>query len=125
MVYLHQELTHEIIGAAIEVHRILGPGLLESVYEECLCHELTLRKIPHERQLMVTIDYKGLSIPKAYKLDVLVDHKVIVEIKAVVDMIPLFQAQLLTQLKLKNISVGLLINFNVPILKEGVTRLVL
>ncbi len=118
------ELTERIIGAAIEVHRSLGPGLLESAYEECMCHELRLRGIPFSRQQALDIMYKGSAVGSACKLDLLVDERVIVELKAVTEVAELHRAQLLTYLRLSGKPVGLLINFNVPVLKDGITRVV-
>jgi len=122
---LVNELTEAeaIIGAAIEVHRALGPGLLESAYEECLCRELTLRNVPFERQLPV--DYKGMQLNCGYRLDLSVRDAVVVAIKALESLLPIHQAQLLTYLKLGEWKVGLLINFNVPVLKQGIRRVVL
>ena len=117
-------LTDRIIGAAIEVHRHLGPGLLESAYEECLCHELSILGIPFRRQVPLAVGYKGLNLECAYKLDLLVDETVIVEIKAVEDFSPIHHSQLLTYLKLSDKRVGLLINFHVPVLKNGLKRIV-
>jgi GxxExxY protein len=119
------QLTGAIIGAAIEVHRALGPGLLESAYEECLCKELALRRIPFERQRSLPVQYKGVHLDCGYRLDLLVADTVVVEIKAVENLLPIHEAQLLTYLKLGGWKVGLLINFNVPILKQGVRRRVL
>jgi len=118
------ELTGEVIGAAIEVHKALGPGLLESVYEECMCVELGLREIPHERQKELPVEYKGAKLDCAYRLDILVARKLVVELKACNSLEPIHEAQLLTYLKLTGLKVGLLINFNVPVLKEGIKRLV-
>jgi GxxExxY protein len=118
-------VTGEVIGAAIEVHKILGPGLLESAYEECLCHELELREIPYERQKELPIEYKGVKLDCGYRLDVVVSSQLILELKACERLEPIHEAQLLTYLKLTGIKVGLLINFNVPVLKEGIKRLVL
>ena len=115
------EITDRVIGAAIEVHRHLGPGLLESAYDECLCYELSLR---FERQVPFPIVYKGLRLQSALKLDLLVEKAVIVELKTVEDLLPIHKAQLLTYLKASNKRVGLLINFNVPILKNGLKRMV-
>ena len=122
---LEQELTEKIIGAAIEVHRELGPGLLESAYKACLARELELRGVAFECEKPMPLEYKGLRVDVGYRLDVLVDGRVIVELKAVADLIPLHEAQLLTYLRLSGIRVGLLINFNVPVLKEGIVRRVL
>ena len=116
-------LTGEVIGAAIEVHKVLGPGLLESAYEECLCRELELRKIPHERQKDLPVEYKGVKLDCGYRLDILVQNTLIVELKACESLQPIHEAQLLTYLKLTGIKLGLLINFNVPVLKQGIRRL--
>ena len=118
-------ITGEIIAAAIEVHRALGPGLLEGVYEECLSRELGLRRIAFERQCPLRADFKGLRLDCVYRLDLLVEHQVVVEIKAVECLLPIHEAQLLTYLKLGGWHLGLLINFNVPILKQGIRRKVL
>ncbi len=119
------EITHAVIGAAMEVHRSLGPGLLESSYEVCLCRELDLRGIPFERQRPLPVSYKGVQLEAGYRLDVLVAKQVVVELKAVESLLPIHEAQLLTYLKLGGWSVGLLINFNVEVLKDGVRRRVL
>jgi len=117
------KLTGEIIGAAIEVHKALGPGLLESAYEECLCHEFKLRSFPYERQKELPIEYKGVKLDCGYRLDIVVWNKIILELKSCSELLPIHEAQLLTYLKLTNMKVGLLINFNVPVLKEGIKRL--
>jgi GxxExxY protein len=117
-------LTGRIISAAIEVHRYLGPGLLESVYEECLCMELQRRGINFERQVDLPIDYKGYRIDSGYRLDLVVDHSVVVELKAVRQLEKIHEAQLLTYLKLTGLKLGLLLNFNVVLLKDGIKRLV-
>ena len=119
------KLTSEVIGAAIEVHKILGPGLLESAYEECLCHEFGLRAMPHERQKELPIEYKGVTLDCGYRLDVVVANRLILELKACERLEPIHEAQLLTYLKLTGIKIGLLINFNVPVLKQGIKRLAL
>jgi len=119
------DLTGEIIGAAIEVHKALGPGLMESVYEECLCHEFGLRKIDYKRQQALPIEYKGVRLDCGYRIDVLVKGLVILELKSVDSLQPIHEAQLLTYLKLTDLKVGLLINFNVPVLREGIKRLVI
>jgi GxxExxY protein len=116
-------LTGEVIGAAIEVHKALGPGLLESAYEECLSHELDLKKIQYERQKPLPVQYKDVKLDCGYRLDLIVENRLIVELKACESLLPIYEAQLLTYLKLTNIKVGLLINFNVPVLKEGIKRL--
>jgi GxxExxY protein len=119
------QFTKEVIGAAIEVHRALGPGLLESAYQHCLARELDVRSIPFQREVWIGIDYKGIIIERAYRLDFLVGSLVVVELKAVDCLTPIDDAQLLTYLRLGGWPVGLLINFNVPILKEGIRRRVL
>jgi GxxExxY protein len=119
---LEEELTDQIIGAAIDVHRTLGPGLLESAYEACLCHELELRTIPYRRQVDLGLEYKGLQLPSGYRLDLIVGDAVVIEVKAVEQHLPVHVAQLLTYLRLSSYRVGLLINFNVPVLKNGITR---
>ncbi len=119
------DLTREIIGAAIGVHRALGPGLLESAYEECLCHELRLRGLHFERQKPLPVVFKGVMLDCGYRLDLLVSNSVVVEIKSVDAFLPIHEAQLLTYLKLGGWCVGLLINFNVPVLKGGIKRIAL
>jgi len=119
------QLTGKVIGAAIDVHKSLGPGLLESIYEECLCIEPGLRKIPFERQRELPIEYKGVTLDCKYRLDIVVDERLIVELKTCESLQPIHQAQLLTYLRLTGIKYGLLINFNVPVLKEGIKRLAL
>jgi len=120
-----QELTHSIIGAAIEVHRVLGPGLLESAFEECLAHELTLRCIPFERQKPLPVVYKGATLECGYRVDLLVDGRVVVELKAVEALAPIHEAILLTYLRLSGCKIGLLINFHCAVLKDGSRRRVL
>ena len=122
---IHKELTGAIIAAAIEVHRELGPGLFESVYEECFCRELALRGISFRRQIELPVIYKGLKLGPAYRLDVVVEEKVIVEVKAVERILPVHKAQLLTYLRITGTPVGLLINFNSPVLAQGIVRRVL
>jgi GxxExxY protein len=119
------ELTEKIIGAAIEVHKLLGPGLLESTYEACLAHELSLANISFERQVPVPVTYKSLPLDCGYRLDFLVEKAVVVELKAIDGLQPIHQAQLLTYLKLGRWPIGLLINFNVPVLSKGLKRMVL
>ncbi len=121
---LGEELTKKIIGAAIEVHRSVGPGLLESAYEECLCHELSLLRLQYDRQRPLPLIYKGMPLDCAYRLDMVVEDTVILELKAVEMILPIHEAQLLTYLKLSGIPIGLLINFNVPVLTQGVKRFV-
>lgn len=115
-------MTHAIIGAAIEVHRELGPGLLESTYEECLCRELELRGIPFKRQFPLPVVYKGVRLDCGYRLDLLVADAIVIELKAIASIEPIHEAQLMTYLKLGGWKLGLLINFNVPILKDGIRR---
>ena len=123
---LEQEhLTESIIGAAIDVHRELGPGLLESAYEECLCHELHLRGSRFQRQVELPVTYKGLKLDFGYKLDVVVDEQVIIELKSIEQILPIHHAQLLTYLRLSGKRIGLLLNFNVAVLKHGIVRRVL
>ena len=118
------DLTECIIGSAIEVHAALGPGLLESAYETCLCRELELRSIPFDRQAALPVRYKGVLLDAGYRMDIVVDQQVIVEIKAVEVLLPIHKAQLLSYLRLADKRVGLLINFNVPLLKQGLQRMV-
>lgn len=122
---MHGELTEAVIGAAIEVHRVLGPGLLESAYEECICRELSVRGIAFQRQVPLPIAYKGVKLNCGYRLDLLVDDKVVLELKSVEDILPIHEAQLMTYLRLSEMRVGLLINFNVAVLKNGIVRRVL
>jgi len=121
------QVTQAVIGAAIEVHKALGPGLLESAYEHCLCRELDLRGVPSERQRPVPIEYKGTELECGYRVDLLVETSLVVEIKikAVNKIEPIHEAQLLTYMKLGHWKLGLLINFNVPLLKDGVRRRIL
>ncbi len=118
-------LTNSILGAAIEVHRHLGPGLLESIYEACLAWELRARDIRIERQVPVPVVYKGLQVRLAYRLDLVVEQSVIVEVKAVDRLHPLVDAQVLTYLRLTGLRTALILNFNVGLLRDGVRRLVL
>ena len=118
------QLTHEIIGAAIEVHRLLGPGLLESAYEECLCHELTLRNLGVQRQVPVPVVYKEVKLECGYRLDLVVEKRVILELKSIEAFSPVHEAVMLTYLRLSGFRIGLLINFNVSILKDGIRRFV-
>ena len=120
-----KELTEKIIGAAIEVHRALGPGLLESAYEECLAHEMGLRGLQFDRQMPLPVAYKGVNLDCGYRLDFLVQKAVVLELKAVDAIQAIHEAQLLTYLKLGAWTVGLLINFNVPVLKQGIKRIVM
>jgi len=123
--YTPNPLAGAVIASAIDVHKVLGPGLLESVYQRCLAYELTLRCVPFLQQVPLPINYKGLPTDCGYRLDLLVDGAVIVEIKCVDRLAPIHSAQLLTYLKLSGTPQGLLINFNVPRLIDGVRSIVL
>lgn len=128
------ELSHRVIGCALEVHKALGPGLLESTYEQCLAHELALAGMSFRCQCALPVSYKGELIDCGYRVDILlsssveqqdVEHRLIVELKSVAKLLPIHEAQLLTYMKLADVAVGLLINFNVKVLKNGIKRLVL
>ncbi len=119
------QLTNEIIGAAIEVHKTLGPGLLESVYEKCLCHELSLRGVGYIQQLEIPLSYKGMSLEAYYRLDLMVADQIVVEVKSVKVLEPIHTAQILTYLRLTDKRLGLLINFNSPVLSRGIKRVIL
>jgi GxxExxY protein len=116
---LHEELTERVIGAAIEVHRALGPGLLESAYEECLCHEFHLRGLGFQRQVPLPVEYKGVRLDCGYRIDLVVEDAVVLEIKCVEHTLPVHEAQLLTYLKMTGKRVGLILNFNVAVLARG------
>jgi GxxExxY protein len=116
------ELTGGIIGAAIEVHRCLGPGLLESCYEECLAHELQVRSVAFERQKGLPVVYKNVRLECGYRIDLLVDSRIVVELKAIEAIAPVHEAIVLTYLRLSGCNIGLLINFNVAVLKDGIRR---
>lgn len=118
------EISQQIIGAAIAVHRELGPGLLESAYEACLQYELKQTVLAVESQVVQPVSYKGVTLECGYRLDLLIENLVIVELKTVETLLPIHDAQLLTYLRLRNLWLGLLINFNVPILKQGIKRIV-
>jgi GxxExxY protein len=117
-------LSSEIIGAAIEVHKALGPGLLESAYEECVCHELSLRKLSFERQKPLNVVYKKVQLDCGYRLDLVVERAIVVELKSCESIEPIHRAQLLTYLKLSRMNLGLLLNFNVPVMRDGIVRIV-
>jgi GxxExxY protein len=117
-------LSREIVDAALEVHKELGPGLLESIYQQSLAHELQLRSLCCEVETSIEANYKGLNLESAYRLDLLVEDKVIIEVKAVETILPVHKAQLLSYLKLTNLKLGLLINFHVPLMKYGIKRVV-
>jgi len=123
--YIHQDISRSVIAAAIEVHRMLGPGLLESAYQVCLCHELALRGLGFRTEVGLPVDYKGVHLDCGYRMDLVVEDKVAVELKSVDKILPIHQAQLMTYLRLSKLRVGLLINFNVKVLRDGVVRRVL
>jgi GxxExxY protein len=118
------ELSSKIIGAAIEVHKKLGPGLLESVYKECICYELSLRGISFERQKPLPVVYKGKKLDCGYRLDIVVENAIILELKSCEKIEPIHRAQLLTYLKLSDLNLGLLLNFNTPVMRDGIVRIV-
>ncbi len=117
------QITEKIIGCAIEVHRALGPGLLESAYEECLCFELSHCGLKFERQVALPVVYKGVKLDCGYRIDIVVENLVIVEIKAIANILPVHEAQVLSYLKLDNKPLGLLLNFHVSVLKNGIKRI--
>ena len=117
-------LSRSIIGAAIEVHKTLGPGLLESAYEECICHELNIGGLSLERQKPLAVRYKGINLDCGYRLDVVVEDAIILELKSCEKIDPIHKAQLLTYLKLSGFKLGLLLNFNVTLMREGIMRIV-
>ncbi len=119
------DLSNKVIGCAIEVHKALGPGLLESAYHQCLCHELRLNGIDFEIEKPLPVVYKDCRLDCGYRIDILVDNKVIIELKCVDKLKPVHEAQILTYMKLSKITVGLLINFNEKLLKNGIKRLIL
>ena len=118
-------LSNRVIGCALEVHRHLGPGLLESTYEQCLAHELKVEDIPFKLQCPLPVQYKGIKLDCGYRIDLLVDDRIIIELKSVERVLPIHQAQLLTYMKLSTISIGLLLNFNVKFMRSGIKRMVL
>ncbi len=118
-------IAKAIVDAAFAVHKALGPGLLENIYEVCLCHELSKRKLKFQRQVTIPIVYDGIRFDEALRLDILVEEQIICELKAVDTLLPVHQAQLLSQMKLAHKRLGFLINFNVPRIKDGIERLIL
>ena len=118
------KLSSKVIGAAIEVHKTLGPGLLESAYEECLCHELSLQGLSFERQKPLAVTYKEKLLDCGYRLDIVVEKKIILELKSCEKIEPIHKAQLLTYLRLSGINLGLILNFNVPVMRNGIARVV-
>ena len=125
MPYEKDVLTDQIIGFAIEVHRHLGPGLLESAYEECLCYELSQNEIGFKRQVPLPVVYKSVRLDCGYRIDIVVENRLILELKAAERLMPIHEAQVLTYMRLSGIPTGLLLNFNTPVLKDGIRRLML
>ncbi|KAA3618458.1 MAG: GxxExxY protein [Calditrichaeota bacterium] len=121
---LYEKLTQEIIGACIDVHKELGLGLLESAYEACLCFELSQRQLKFRKQVKLPVKYKTVKLDCAYIIDIVVEDKVVLELKSVDNILPIHEAQLISYLKLSGIEVGLLLNFNVSVMKNGVKRLI-
>ena len=117
-------LSSKVIGAAIEVHKTLGPGLLENVYEECLCHELDLRDVLFERQKHLPLEYKGKKLDCGYRMDIVVENTIVLELKSCEKIELIHQAQLLTYLKLSGIQLGLILNFNKEVMRDGIMRIV-
>ncbi|MCC6152035.1 MAG: GxxExxY protein [Planctomycetes bacterium] len=117
------DLSKKVIGFLIEIHRALGPGLLESAYEECLCFELAHAGIPFKKQVSLPVQYKGVRLDCGYRIDIMVDDCLILELKAVEKLMPIHEAQLLTYLRLSGKRLGLLVNFNVPVVKDGIKRI--
>lgn len=117
--------SHEVIAACIEVHRQLGPGLLESIYEQCLCYELTQRGMTFERQVLVPLVYRGMPLDCGYRMDLVVDSQIVVEVKAVEHLLPVHEAQVLSYLKLTKLPTGLIVNFHVAAMRSGLRRLTL
>jgi len=120
----YNRLTERIIGCCIEVHRFLGPGLLESSYEECLSREFNLQGLKFERQTPLSINYKGTDLDCGYRMDIIVDHKIVLELKSIEAVLPVHKAQLVTYLKHSGYHLGLLVNFNVDLMKNGIFRIV-
>jgi GxxExxY protein len=118
------QLSNKILGAAIEVHKVLGPGLLESAYEECLCHEIDLRGLRYERQKALPVIYKGRKLDCGYRLDMVVENSIILELKCCEKIEPIHEAQILTYLKLSGLHLGLILNFNVTMMRDGIRRIV-
>jgi GxxExxY protein len=123
--YERDALTDQIIGFAIEVHRHLGPGLLESAYEECVCYELAENRIGFKRQVPLPVIYKSVRLDCGYRIDIVVENRLILELKSTERLLPIHEAQVLTYMRLSGVSTGLLLNFNTPVLKDGIRRLML
>jgi len=119
-----EELTYQIRGAAMEVHKEIGPGLLESAYQQCLCRELSLRKLKFDTEMPLPIRYKGMLLDCGYRLDIVVEEKIVLELKSVEELTDLHEAQLLSYLRLGGYELGMLMNFNVPVIKDGIKRFV-
>lgn len=122
---IFDQLSNKVIGCAIEVHRELGPGLLESAYEQCLAAELSRSRIPYQLQVDLPVSYKGMRLDCSYRIDLLVDKQLIVELKSIEQLLKIHEAQILTYMRLAKVNVGLLMNFNVPVLKKGIKRFLL
>ncbi|MGH7798542.1 MAG: GxxExxY protein [Candidatus Binatia bacterium] len=122
---IFDQLSNKVIGCAIEVHRELGPGLLETAYEQCLAAELSRSRIPFQLQVDLPVNYKGTKLDCSYRIDLLIDQQLIIELKCVEQLLKIHEAQILTYMRLAKIGVGLLINFNVPVLKKGIKRFLL
>jgi GxxExxY protein len=122
---IFDQLSNKVIGCAIEVHRELGPGLLESAYEQCLAAELSRSRIPFQLQVDLPVSYKGTRLDCSYRIDLLIDQQLIIELKCVEQLLKIHEAQILTYMRLAKIKVGLLINFNVPVLQKGIKRFLL
>lgn len=123
--YYESDLTEQIIGSAIAVHKALGPGLMESAYEQCLCHEMNCSGLQFRRQVRMPVEYRGVKLDCGYRIDLMVADRVIIEIKSVRTVLPVHKAQLLTYLRLSGKQVGLILNFNVTTLRDGIVRKVL
>lgn len=119
------KITQELMDCFLRIHKIMGPGLLESIYEECLCHEMTRRNLAFERQKELPLTYDGTPLNTSLRLDIVVENTIIIEVKSVDTLMPVHEAQLLTYLKMAQMKIGLLVNFNVPLIKHGVKRFVL
>jgi GxxExxY protein len=122
---IFDSLSNKVIGCAIEVHRELGPGLLESTYEQCLAAELSRSQIPFQLQVELPVNYKGVQLDCGYRIDLLIDNQLIVELKSIEQLLKIHEAQILTYMRLAKVKIGLLMNFNVPILKKGIKRFLL
>ena len=122
MAFNINDITGEIVDASLKIHKTMGAGLYEKVYEDCLCHELEKRKLNYERQKAITAQYEDLVLPSAFKIDLLVENSVIIELKSIDKIHPIHECQILTYMRLSKVKLGLLINFNVPLIKDGIKR---